>query len=175
MPGSTITPTGDVTLYAWWQTTYAKPEIQNLLAFRVANANDGASPTITSMGETGFCKFELVGGANYTISSATVQFGTGAAKAMVINGSTIYGYSDPDSITQASAYTVNITVTVTGTDGISRTYTDSTYISKAVPVFDATPSSFALGGVARDVTGNEKPFDCYMHPTFYTMAGEIKM
>ena len=173
--GSTITPTGNVTLYAQWKTTYVKPEIQNLLAFRTANASGGASPTITSTGETGFCRFELVGGANYTFTSASVQFGTATANSMTESGTTIYGYSDPGSIAQASAYTVNITVIVTGTDGISRTYTDSTYISKAVPVFDATPSSFALGGVARDVTGDEKPFDCYMHPIFYTMAGEIKM
>ena len=173
--GSTITPTGDVTLYAQWQTTYVKPEIQNLLAFRVADASGGASPTVTSTGETGFCKFELVGGANYTFDSATVQFGTATAKSMTKSGTTVYGYSDVDSIAQTSAYTVKITVVVTGADGISRTYTDSTYISKSVPVYDATPNSFALGGVARDAIGDEKPFDCYMHPTFYTMAGEIKM
>ena len=173
--GSTITPTGDVTLYAQWKTTYVKPEIQNLLAFRTANASGGASPTVTSTGETGFCKFELVGGANYTFTSATVQFGTATANSMTNSGNIVYGYSTPDSIAQASAYTVNVTVVVTGTDGISRTYTDSTYISKSVPVFDATPNSFALGGVARNVTGDEKPFDCYMHPIFYTMAGEIKM
>ena len=173
--GSTITPTGDVTLYAQWQTTYVKPEIQNLLAFRTADASGGASPTVTSTGETGFCKFELVGGANYTFTSASVQFGTATANSMTQSGSTVYGYSTVGSIAQASAYTVKITVVVTGIDGIARTYTDSTYISKALPVFDATPNSFALGGVARDVTGDEKPFDCYMHPIFYTMAGEIKM
>lgn len=173
--GSTITPTGNVTLYAQWKTTYVKPEIQNILAFRTANASGGASPTITSTGETGFCRFELVGGANYTFTSASVQFGTATANSMTKSGSTVYGYSTVGSIAQASAYTVKITVVVKGTDGVSRTYTDSTYISKAVPVFDATPSSFALGGVARDVTGDEKPFDCYMHPIFYTMAGEIKM
>lgn len=173
--GSTIKPTGDVTLYAQWKTTYVKPEIQNLLAFRTTDASGEASPTVTSTGETGFCKFELVGGENYTLTSATVQFGTAAAISMTKSGTTLYGYSTVDSIAQASAYTVAVTVVVTGADGISRTYTDSTYISKAVPVFDATPNSFALGGVARDVTGDEKPFDCYMHPFFYTMAGEIKM
>ena len=173
--GSTITPSGNVTLYAQWKTTYVKPEIQNLLAFRTANASGGASPTVTSTGTTGFCKFELVGGANYTFTSATVQFGTATAKSMTQSGNIVYGYSAPDSIAQTSAYTVKITVVVTGIDGISRTYTDSTYISKSVPVFDATPNSFALGGVARNVTGDEKPFDCYMNPVFYTMAGEIKM
>ena len=173
--GSTITPSGNVTLYAQWKTTYVKPEIQNLLAFRTANASGGASPTITSTGTTGFCKFQLVGGANYTFTSATVQFGTATAKSMTKSGSTLYGYSTVGSIAQASAYTAKVTVVVKGTDGISRTYTDSTYISKSVPVFDATTSSFALGGVARNVTGDEKPFDCYMHPVFYTMAGEIKM
>ena len=165
--GSTITPSGDVTLYAQWKTTYVKPEIQNLLAFRTANDSGGASPTVTSTGETGFCKFQLVGGANYTVSSVSVQFGTAAAKSMNKSGSSYYGYSTPDSIAQASAYTVKITVVVTGTDGVSRTYTDSTYISKSVPVFDATPNSFALGGVARDVTGDEKPFDCYMDASFH--------
>ena len=173
--GATITPTGNVTLYAQWQTTYVKPEIQNLLAFRTVDASGGASPTVTSTGETGFCRFELVGGANYTFTSASVQFGTATANSMTKSGTTVYGYSTPGSIAQASAYTVKVTVVVKGTDGVSRTYTDSTYISKAVPVFDATPNSFALGGVARDVTGDEKPFDCYMHPIFYTMAGEIKM
>ena len=165
--GSTITPSGDVTLYAQWKTTYVKPEIQNLLAFRTANDSGGASPTVTSTGETGFCKFQLVGGANYTVSSVSVQFGTAAAKSMNKSGSSYYGYSTPDSIAQASAYTVKITVVVTGTDGVSRTYTDSTYISKSVPVFDATPNSFALGGVARDVTGDKKPFDCYMDASFH--------
>lgn len=173
--GSTITPTGNVTLYAQWKTTYIKPEIQNILAFRVADKSGGASPAITSTGETGFCRFELVGGANYTFTSASVQFGTATANSMTQSGTTVYGYSTPDSIAQTSAYTVKITVVVTGIDGILRTYTDSTYISKSVPVFDATPNSFALGGIARDVTGDEKPFDCYMHPIFYTMAGEIKM
>ena len=165
--GSTITPSGNVTLYAQWKTTYVKPEIKNLVAFRTANASGGASPTVTSTGKTGFCKFQLVGGANYTFTSATVQFGTATAKSMTKSGTTLYGYSTVDSIAQASAYTVKVTVVVKGTDGVSRTYTDSTYISKSVPVFDATPNSFALGGVARDVTGDEKPFDCYMDANFY--------
>lgn len=150
--GSTITPTGNVTLYAQWKTTYVKPEIQNLLAFRVADENGGASPTVTSTGETGFCKFELVGGANYAFTSATVQFGTATAKSMTKSGSTVYGYSTPDSIAQASAYTVKITVVVTGTDGVLRTYTDSTYISKSVPVFDVASNGncFAFFGTAID-------------------------
>ena len=150
--GSTITPSGNVTLYAQWQTTYVKPEIQNLLAFRVADASGGASPTVTSTGETGFCRFELVGGANYTFTSATVQFGTATAKSMTKSGNTLYGYSDPDSIAQASAYTVKITVVVTGTDGVLRTYTDSTYISKSVPVFDVSSNGncFAFFGTAID-------------------------
>ena len=150
--GSTITPSGNVTLYAQWKTTYVKPEIQNLLAFRTANASGGASPTVTSTGTTGFCKFNLVGGANYTVSSVSVQFGTAAAKSMNKSGSSYYGYSTPDSIAQASAYTVKITVVVTGTDGVSRTYTDSTYISKSVPVFDAANNGncFAFFGTATD-------------------------
>lgn len=164
--GSTITPSGNVTLYAQWETTYVKPEIKNLLAFRTANASGGASPTVTSTGTTGFCKFQLVGGANYTFTSASVQFGTATAKSMTKSDTTLYGYSAPGTIAQASAYTVAVTVVVKGADGVSRTYTDSTYISKSVPVFDATPNSFALGGVARDVTGDEKPFDCYMDMSF---------
>ena len=164
--GSTITPTGDVTLYAQWQTTYVKPEIQNLLAFRVADKSGGATPTVTSTGETGFCKFDLVGGANYTFDSASVQFGTATANSMTQSGTTLYGYSEPNSIAQASTYTVKITVVVTGIDGISRTYTDSTYISKSVPTWDvsANGNSFALGGTARD--GSDKYFDCYMNAEF---------
>lgn len=150
--GSTITPSGNVTLYAQWKTTYVKPEIQNLLAFRTANASGGASPTVTSTGTTGFCKFQLVGGANYTFTSATVQFGTATAKSMTKSGNTLYGYSDPDSIAEASAYTVKLTVVVKGTDGVSRTYTDSTYISKSVPVFDVANNGncFAFFGTAID-------------------------
>ena len=148
----TANGTTAVTLYAQWQATYVKPEIQNLLAFRTADASGGASPTVTSTGETGFCKFELVGGANYTFTSASVQFGTATAKSMTQSGTTIYGYSDPDSIAQASAYTVKITVVITGIDGISRTYTDSTYISKSVPVFDVASNGncFAFFGTATD-------------------------
>ena len=150
--GSTITPTGDVTLYAQWQTTYVKPEIQNLLAFRTADESGGASPTVTSTGETGFCRFELVGGANYTFDSASVQFGTATANSMTRSGNIVYGYSDPGSIAQTSAYTVKITVVVTGIDGISRTYTDSTFISKSVPVFDVASNGncFAFFGTATD-------------------------
>ena len=150
--GSSITPLTNVVLYARWKTTYVKPEIQNLLAFRVADESGGASPTVTSTGETGFCKFELVGGANYTFDSASVQFGTATAKSMTRSGNIVYGYSDPDSIAQASAYTVKITVVVTGTDGVSRTYTDSTYISKSVPVFDVASNGncFAFFGTATD-------------------------
>ena len=156
--GSTITPTGNVTLYAQWKTTYVKPEIQNLLAFRTANASGGASPTVTSTGKTGFCKFQLVGGANYTFTSATVQFGTATAKSMTQSGNIVYGYSDPDSIAQASAYTVKVTVVVKGTDGVSRTYTDSTYISKSVPVFDVSNDGncFAFFGTAIDGLANKK-------------------
>ena len=148
----TANGTTAVTLYAQWQATYVKPEIQNLLAFRTVDASGGASPTVTSTGETGFCKFELVGGANYTFDSATVQFGTATAKSMTQSGNIVYGYSDPDSIAQTSAYTVKITVVVTGIDGVSRTYTDSTYISKSVPVFDVASNGncFAFFGTATD-------------------------
>lgn len=156
--GSTITPTGNVTLYAQWKTTFVKPEIQNLVAFRTANASGGASPTVTSTGKTGFCKFQLVGGANYTFTSATVQFGTATAKSMTKSSTTLYGYSTVDSIAQASAYTVKITVVVTGIDGIARTYTDSTYISKSVPVFDVASNGncFAFFGAATDGLANPK-------------------
>ena len=148
----TANGTTAVTLYAQWQATYVKPEIQNLLAFRTADASGGATPTVTSTGETGFCKFELVGGANYTFTSATVQFGTATAKSMTQSGNIVYGYSTPDSIAQTSAYTVKITVVVTGADGIARTYTDSTYISKSVPVFDVASNGncFAFFGAAID-------------------------
>ena len=148
----TANGTTAVTLYAQWKTTYVKPDIQNLLAFRTANASGGASPTVTSTGTTGFCRFELVGGANYTLTSATVQFGTAAAKSMTKSGTTVYGYSDIGSIAEESAYTVNVTVVVTGEDGTSRTYTDSTYISKSVPVFDVSSNGncFAFFGTATD-------------------------
>lgn len=156
--GSTITPSGNVTLYAQWKTTYVKPEIKNLVAFRVADKSGGATPTVTSTGETGFCKFELVGGAEYTFDSATVQFGTATAQPMTISGSTAYGYSDVGSIAEASAYTVKVTVVVTGADGIARTYTDSTYISKSVPVFDVSNDGncFAFFGTATDGLANKK-------------------
>ena len=100
-------------MYAQWKTTYVKPEIQNLLAFRTNDASGGASPPVTTTGTTGFCKFELVGGADYTFTNATVQFGTAPAISMTKSGTTLYGYSDVDLIAQASAYTVKVTVVVT--------------------------------------------------------------
>lgn len=148
----TANSTTAVTLYAQWKTAYVKPEIQNLLAFRVADASGGASPAITSTGETGFCRFELVGGADYTVTSATVQFGTATANSMTKSGTIVYGYSTVGSIAQTSAYTVKVTVVITGADGVSRTYTDSTYISKSVPVFDVSSNGncFAFFGAATD-------------------------
>ena len=164
--GSSITPIGNVVLYAQWKTTYVKPEIQNLLAFRTADASGGATPAVTSTGTTGFCRFELVGGAEYTFTSASVQFGTGTVEDMTQSGTTVYGYSDVGVVAEDSAYTVNVTVVVTGTDGILRTYTDSTYISKAVPIFDATPNTVAFGGTAKDIEDGEKRFDVYMDAYF---------
>ena len=156
--GSTIAPTDDVTLYAQWKTTYVKPEIQNLLAFRTDDASGGASPPVTTTGTTGFCKFELVGGVDYTFTSATVQFGTATAISMTKSGTTLYGYSEVGSIAEASEYTVKITVVVTGVDGISRTYTDSTYISKSVPIFDISSDGkcFSFFGPAIDGLANPK-------------------
>ena len=150
--GSFITPSSNVTLYAQWKTTYVKPKIQNLLAFRVVDKSGGATPSVTSTGTTGFCKFELVGGAEYTFDSATVQFGTATAQPMTISGSTAYGYSDVGSIAEESAYNVKIDVVVKGTDGVYRTYTDATYISKSVPVFDVASNGncFAFFGPAID-------------------------
>lgn len=155
----TANGTTAVTLYAQWETTYVKPDIQNILAFRTADASGGASPTVTSTGTTGFCRFELVGGANYTLTSATVQFGTAAANSMTKSGTTtVYGYSDVGSIAEESAYTVNVTVVLTGADGVLRTYTDSTYISKSVPVFDVSNNGncFAFFGPATDGLLNPK-------------------
>ena len=156
--GSTITVNGDVTLYAQWKTTYVKPTIQNLLAFRTDDASGGASPPVTTTGTTGFCKFELVGGADYTFTSATVQFGTAPVISMTKSGTTLYGYSDVGSIAEASEYTVKITVVVTGVDGISRTYTDSTYISKSVPIFDISSDGkcFSFFTPATDGLANPK-------------------
>ena len=156
--GSTIAPTDDVTLYAQWKTTYVKPEIQNLLAFRTVDASGGASPPVTTTGTTGFCKFELVGGVDYTFTSATVQFGTAPVISMTKSGTTLYGYSDVGSIAEASEYTVKITVVVTGVDGISRTYTDSTYISKSVPIFDISNDGkcFSFFTPATDGLSNPK-------------------
>lgn len=156
--GSTIITTNDVTLYAQWKTTYVKPAIQNLVAFRTDDASGGASPPVTTTGTTGFCRFELMGGADYTFTSATVQFGTAPPISMTKSGTTLYGYSDVGSIAEASEYTVKITVVVTGADGISRTYTDSTYISKSVPIFDISSDGkcFSFFGPATDGLANPK-------------------
>lgn len=150
--GSTITPTANVTLYAQWKTTYVAPDIQNLVAFRVANTSGGASPTVTSTGTTGFCKFQLVGGANYTFTKAWVRFTPDTWYSMTKSGTTVYGYSGAGEIAQTSSYTVRVEVTVTGTDGRQRTYYYSTYISKSVPVFDISNDAncFAFFGTATD-------------------------
>lgn len=137
---------------------YVAPDIQNLVAFRVANTSGGASPTVTSTGTTGFCKFQLVGGANYTFTSARVQFTPDTWYSMTKSGTTIYGYSGAGKIAQTSSYTVKVEVTVTGTDGRQRTYYYLTYISKSVPVFDISNDAncFAFFGTATDgLTGKK--------------------
>ena len=70
--GSSITPIGNVVLYAQWKTTYVKPEIQNLLAFRTANASGGPSPTVTSTAKQDFVNLNLW--AVLTIHSPVQRF-----------------------------------------------------------------------------------------------------
>ncbi len=69
---------------------YVKPNIDEFLAYRVVNDQGGATPTVVSVGTTGFCKLSLVGGANYTVTSVSVQFGTAAARAMTKTGAATY-------------------------------------------------------------------------------------
>lgn len=149
--GSTVKPTGDMTLYAQWQSTYVKPTLQNIVAFRVANASGETNPDVTSSGTTGFCRFELVGGNDWTVDSATVKFGT-QSKAMTKSGNMLYGYSDVGSISEANMYTVVVIYSLRGADGIIRTYEEATYISKSTSILDISASGWhvVFGGSAND-------------------------
>lgn len=149
--GSTVKPTGDMTLYAQWQSTYVKPTLQNIVAFRVANASGETNPDVTSSGTTGFCRFELVGGNDWTVDSAMVKFGT-QSKAMTKSGNMLYGYSDVGSISEANMYSVVVIYSLRGADGIIRTYEEATYISKSTSILDISASGLhvVFGGNAND-------------------------
>ncbi len=135
--GSKITVYANTALYAQWETTYVKPNIDEFLAYRVVNDQGGATPTVVSVGTTGFCKLSLVGGANYTVTSVSVQFGTAAARAMTKTGAATYHCcSVVGSVSVNLLYTVKVTVVVTGNDGVGRTYVDETYISKSISAFE---------------------------------------
>lgn len=151
-PGAKITPTASLTLYAQWQTTYVKPTIENLVAFRVVDTSGGSAPEVTSSGVTGFCKFDLVGGANYTVDSVKVQFGAASPVSMSKSGTMYYAYSVVGAISTGQLYTINVTLIVKGTDSVLRTYTDSTYISKEECILDISKDGnhVMFGGTATD-------------------------
>lgn len=138
--GGNISVTANTTLYAVWQTTYVAPKIENVVAYRVNAATGGVDPEIESGGTRGFCRFTVVGGANFTITSGAVSFGNNdpvpATAVTTPEGERkVYAYSGRGIVLDRELqYDVNVTLTVTGTDGIGRTYTSSTYISKVTNV-----------------------------------------
>lgn len=138
--GGNISVAVNTTLYAVWQTTYVAPKIENVVAYRVNVAAGGVDPEIESGGTRGFCRFTVVGGANFTITSGAVNFGNNdpvpATAVITPEGERkVYAYSgDGIVLDRELQHDVNVTLTVTGTDGIGRTYTPSTYISKVTNV-----------------------------------------
>lgn len=150
--GANISTTASITLYAIWKTTYVSPIIDNLVAFRTLDNSGGANPTVTASGTTGFCELKVTGGNAYTVLSVKVQFGEAAAKNAALSNGTYCTYSDVDTIPKESEKPVYITVIVKGDDGMQRTLTAQTYISKAELSVDisANGKSVAIGGEARD-------------------------
>ena len=177
------------TLYAQWHISYQPPQISNLRAYRVSDTASGSNPDVKSNGTRCYADFRYIPSVDpdAVTNSIKIQFGSSTAVDASIIDTLRYGYSDTNHLSVTSKETVTITITVTDYKGISYTYDEATYVSTELYIFDGFKGtsgteeylSFAVGMVARDFSNSVRHpkgnFDCYMHPTFYTMAGEIKM
>lgn len=155
--GGKITPTTDsVTLYAQWISTYSAPAISKLRAYRTLPGMSEYNPSVSSTGTQGYADFLLTGGSDYSITSMTVVFKNGNSVVRSVSASThankYFAYSRANDISSMMQYSVNVIVIVTGTDGVARTLSANTYISKANVTIDiaANGNCIAFGSIATD-------------------------
>ena len=184
--GATFSTNAITTLYAQWHLSYVPPKVENIRAYRVANGKSGYNPDVLSTGTKTYAEFKLTNPVSGTVT-VSAKFGTTASSSSGTSGSIKYFYSPDSHLSATSSETVTFTLSVTDYKGNTYTYTYSTFISTENYIFDAFKGtsgsteyqSFAIGGISRDFSNSNRhskgDFDCYMHPTFYTMAGEIKM
>ena len=176
-------------LYAIWHISYQPPQVSDLRAYRVASNATGKEPNVSSDGTKCYADFIYTPSVDTdaVTNSITIQFGSSTAVNASASGTLRYGYSAANHLPTTSSESVTVTITVTDYLGNTYTYSVSTFISTENYIFDAFKGtngteeyqSFSVGGIARDFSNSSRNpkgnFDCYMHPTFYTMAGEIKM
>lgn len=184
--GAIFSTNAITTLYAQWHLSYVPPNVENIRAYRVVNGSSEYNPNVFSSGTKCYLDFTLINPVSGTVT-ASAKFGTAASASSGTSGSVKYFYSSDGHLPTTSSETVTITLSVTDYKGNTYSYTYSTFISTENYIFDAFKGtsgsteyqSFAIGGIARDFSNSKRHsegnFDCYMHPIFYTMAGEIKM
>ena len=184
--GATFSTDAITTLYAQWHLSYVPPKVEDIRAYRVKNRSSGYDPNVISTGTKTYAEFKLTNPVSGTVT-VSAQFGSTAPASSGTSGSIKYFYSSDSHLPATSSETVTFTLSVTDYKNNKYTYTYSTFISKEIYIFDAFKGtsgsteyqSFALGGSARDFSSSSRNskgnFDCHMHPTFFTMAGEIKM
>lgn len=152
--GEYVSVTADTTFYAVWKTKYVAPTISGVRAYRVNTGQSGFNPPTKSDGQKGYFDLTVSGGSNYTVSSVKASINSGSAITMSKNGSTNkwYGYSPNGAILLTEQYAIAFTITVAGTDGVSRTIQTSTYISKEEYLFDIAENGkrFSFGAIATD-------------------------
>lgn len=184
--GATFSTNAITTLYAQWHLSYVPPKVEDIRAYRVKNGSSGYNPNVLSTGTKIYAEFKLTNPVSGTVT-VSAKFGTTASASSGTDGSIKYFYSSDSHLSTTSSETVTFTLSVTDYKGNKYTYTYTTFISTENYIFDAFKGtsgsteyqSFAIGGIARDFSNSNRyskgDFDCYMRPTFYTMAGEIKM
>lgn len=184
--GSTYSDDASTTLFAQWHLSYVPPQIENLRAYRVANGSSGYNPNVLSSGTKCYVDFEFTDAVAGTVT-ISAQFDSQNITSVGTNGNIKYLYSGDNHLPTTSKETITIALSVTDYKGNAYSYTYATFVSTENYIFDAYKGSegseeyqaFAVGGIARDFGSSNRSskgnFDCYMQPTFYTMAGEIKM
>lgn len=190
--GGSYTPssTGTTTLYAQWVSTYSAPTINTKRAYRVDHTAtlSGSSPNVLPSGERGYIEFVTSAGTGVTSKTAiaTVKLNDTTIETITMSSEQVTGTTDTrffcyttqksvdatKALSLVGLYTIEITMTVNGDDGVVRTIPTSTYIAKEFRALDVNRdcTAIAMCGVAPD---DESGF--YIGEAKYGMVGEIKM
>ena len=191
--GTTFLPSGsfsideDTTLYAQWHLSFVPPVVTELRAYRTVDGSSGYNPNVSSTGLKSYADFAYVAPVASSTVSIEVTFGDEQITTISSDGNKRFAYSSDSHLPVTSKETVVVSIQGTDYKGNTYSYEYSTFISTENYVWDAFKGtsgseeygSFSIGGRARDFEDSQRHekgnFDCYMNPTFYTMAGEIKL